>query len=364
MKTKNLLSVMAFIAMLLVPSGALAGTTGTPTNITSIYINVVIPQVGESPTWGAFKSSGVNMSWSQWYDNNGKNLSATDKFEKGKRYTFRVKVYPQEGCAITWSTVPYINNNEATVVERKTTGTYISGGNTVYETGYIIFEYTYIIPADLENISVTIPLPVDGDEVPSGVTATVTSEGATISGEEWHFPEGQVVKPQMRLVEGEKYICALRIYPKIGYAITEATTVTYNGKAAYIRDRTTGKGTYDVNQFTNEYVAGNLGAECEIIIPAEIKTIGVTVPAPIAGATPAKGTVRSDGAKIVAENWYVDGNKMSATDKFVKGKQYKYSVMAYPKEGYIITESTKGTINGNKANITHLRQKMRSRPLL
>jgi hypothetical protein len=289
MKTKNLLSVMAFIAMLLVPSGALAyssgdidGTTGTGTRDDPVLVDTYSELVA------AMNSSEIEY------------VTVTGNIDH-------------------YLTTSEIKNNEALMTLPR--GKVLELNADVHIFNYIVDPLLY---SCIEVDSPSVYFKINGN-------GHILSCQFNSSGN----PNAVVYMQHGTVVIDNAYIRAVSTY-SYAYALwskNDAITTIYSGR---------------------------FYGECNFL-----KTV-----------TDAWGVV-IDGGKVTIEDgifqaksedgsaWGIrfdpgvsagnvkNGNKMSATDKFVKGKQYKYSVMAYPKEGYIITESTKGTINGNKANITN-----------
>jgi hypothetical protein len=382
MKTKNLLSVMAFIAMLLVPSGALAyssgdidGTTGTGTRDDPVLVDTYSELV-----------AAMNSSEIEYVTVTGnidhylttseiKNNEALMTLPRGKVLELNADVHIFNyivdpllySCIEVDSPSVYFKingNGHILSCQFNSSGNpnavvYMQHGTVVIDNAYIravsTYSYAYALWSKNDAITTIYSGRFYGE---CNFLKTVTDAwGVVIDGGKVTIEDGIF---QAKSEDGSAW--GIRFDPGVSAGNVKISGgkfagmdshYTSNNISEFIADGCSLVKTTDgtaVSAATKEikYIV-------QVVDPAKIlKKVALTVSEPVGGASPAKGTITSTGAYIHEETWYDDnGNKMSATDKFVKGKQYKYSVMAYPKEGYIITESTKGTINGNKANITN-----------
>jgi hypothetical protein len=214
-------------------------------------------------------------------------MSATDKFEEGKKYQYRVMTYPKGSnyCFINNQTKATINGNAATILN--------SGTGSGYSDGFLYFQYTFTAKKEVKTIAVTVPEPVAGAEITSNL-GTITSEGVTLTGSWWEDPNYVIYSTGGKFEEGKQYNYVPILMAKDGWQITANTQCTVNGKAA---------------TFLGQIFDGYLYAYLFDLGKAnkDLTTIAVTVTEPAAGASPAKGTVTSEGedsyGKLVCSEW-------------------------------------------------------------
>lgn len=191
-----------------------------------VALTVTKPVGGASPAKvkGTITSTGAYIYGETWYDDNGNKMSATDKFEEGKKYQYHVLAYPKDNyCFINNQTKATINDNAATILN--------SGTGSRYSGGFLNFQYTFTAKNEVKTIAVTVPEPVAGAEITSNL-GTITSEGVTLTGSWWEDPNYVIYSTGGKFEEGKQYNYVPILMAKDGWQITANTQCTVNGKAA------------------------------------------------------------------------------------------------------------------------------------
>lgn len=183
-------------------------------------------------------------------------------------------------------------------------------------------------------------------------TATIASEGLkpasvnntfTKNGICWsHKTQGFDLTPTSIFFGGHHYIATLRLDVQSGYELSKTVTATVNGKSA-------------TASISGGQVIVKYELECPEYKIDKVDITGVTVPA--IGNSPSNDMQCADPNLYVVKSasWYVDDKVMSATDKFIAGKNYDLVVYVDPKQDgwdYVayFADKVAVTVNGNKVS--------------
>ena len=211
-----------------------------------------------------------------------------------------------------------------------------------------IFISNEIIVPVRDTINITLTEPVVGANADPTVSFTDTYSGKYFSletttssgtGMDWHrvTSTGTNIANNSPFLGGYTYSARVVFKVKSGYTVDPSKlTVYFNGKKT-----------------TDVFVGGSiLRANYSWYLQKRLETAGCTITAPAAGKTPDFNPVSLEPSKytIGQVSWYnqTDSKSMTASDQFVKDKQYTIRVDFEPVGDTVFDKNTVFLINGEK----------------
>ena len=330
-----------------------AGTT-----LSSVSITLDVPVVGAKPDYTAVFPSGANYysdAYNEddyrndivWYDIASEKYVNPDSgvFKAGHQYRVHIYLTAKDGYIFTNSTTATLNGQTA---------------ETSLYSGQLSVDYTFPKlegePDYISSVSITLDAPAVGAKpdytavFPSGADyySYAYNEGNCRNDIGWYdITSDNWVNPDSGAFEiGHQYRVRIYLTAKDG-DFTNSTTATLNGQTAE----------------TSLY-SGQLRVDYTFPKLADyISSVSITLDAPAVGAKPDYTAVFPSGANYYsyAYNesnyrndivWYditSDYNVNPDSGVFKNGHQYRVSIYLTAKDGYIFTNSTTATLNGQTA---------------
>ncbi len=367
---RKILSALVALTLVLIALPSLTGhTASADTVITGVAITGIdAPAAGAKPDYTAsgsgtgyyLESDYTSNMWRngvEWYDVTTSSwlTPGTDTFIAGHQYRVGVSVKAKSG---------YVFN--------KTSSTCTINGKTaevyaVWNSGNAGFSYTFpALPTVVSSVAITgVTEPVAGAKPVFSASADGTgykqqnyNSASYHNGVLWRDTsnDNKVLATDDTFIAGHKYEVIVCVEPKSGYAFSDSTTGTINGKSA-------GKNIYTDGTATFKYTFPAVSAADTLITGVAITGID----APAAGAKP-DYTASGSGAGYYVETDYTTGTEWrngvewydvtaskwlaADTDTFTAGHQYRVVVSVMAKSGYTFSKSSStGTINGKTAEV-------------
>lgn len=317
------------------------------------------PEAGEAMQTSGFTCSPdkVSVRFDNWYQTSGVefDMEATGRFKPYTQYRLDLTLVPAEGYTLMNLILPVIYANVGTVskMTKNSDGTITVG---------ISFRTDGEEMTAVHNTSVEINSPKVG-ESPSYVAAILgkgyevldDSEGYFVSGICWTditqdvnmTPEERVIKEQKyyQFKAGHTYQVEIELAASDGYYFADDAEGKING------GETLSQRIDDMILLT--YMFDTLPFDSS----TEITDISVTIADPKPGNSPSfKATVPADAKYSVSQVlWFDDetSEKLTSSDKFVKGKAYILNMKLVPSSGCSFADLPylKVTLNGGGAQI-------------
>ena len=344
---KTALSLIFLTATILILLPMMS-TSVMAADITSVYVNVTHPIIGEKPDTVNYTSNNAaaytikDIAWfsgGHAWDPTGPMTSA-NTFALGTTYLCRVAVVPNEGYYLPEKTEVLINGFPTDCSVRDP----VNGGGlfTAYlpalykDVGWITsddLKLTVVPPKVGETVSYAISVPSDGK-----FTAKITH---------WQtFPFNQKLSQGDIYKAGESYKCYIAITPNPGYILRNplATRANVNGSTTFSPDILwTRPPVFTVYQ--------------TFATPRELKSVAAVVTEPVTEAMPTTtATFPDSGGYITAESvkWVnvavPSGTETPVTGAFEAGKSYRcYITATLGTSSYFFPSTATATINGKDA---------------
>ena len=343
---KKSLSILLAVLMLVGIFAAVPVTAGAATISKIDVIGVFSPAAGAYPDYTAdVNSYNCKVDSIYWYDcTNNIWINDSTKFVEGNEYQVNVHVKADSGSGFATPD----SSVSATVNSKKAQVSHVTLEDPEE---YLNISYNFTArAADTEIDTVTL----NGVTEPeAGKTAKKTynnnSTYYTVKAFEWRLPDDSSISSGYVFQTDSTYQARFYLAPKEGYRFGGSVKGTINGYNATVRN-TAGRAYYEYICVTYNYTTGS---------EMNITKIDFTdIVAPKAGESP-KYTYKtaSEGFTVEEVNWYCDGNKVSASDKFEVGKTYNINIKLKAKSGYRFSvdyydmNDYTATVNGKNAEV-------------
>ena len=340
----------------------------TPINEIDI-IGFVEPVWGAAPNYNVTVPEGAHYTIEDviWFNGSGVMQSTETFSDPSAGYYILVEVIPEEGYFFDryGGGVVATINGEASLAN----GPHYASADRIH---IYSIEYTVFNPSETHppvtfppgtQMIETVELigfvePVWGAAPSYGVTVP---EGAhyTIVDQEWTYYAGVMVPltdGDLFNVEGRRYSMLFMVEPEDGYAFERDLIVTINGREDLVGFRTTDSYSMRVDSIEFTVTDPNADPTPEPIVIDTVELLDFVEP--VWGASPFFGVAVPDDANYdigyTEWNWYTmtAGGRMNASDAFINEEYTYYQYFEiYPEQGYILTNETIVTINGDPALI-------------
>ncbi len=343
-----------------------------PSPIKSVTVFLDAPKIGYSPDYEATLPSGANYYSKAFtsgaYKNNiiwrdlttSGNLNPNSSvFKQDHKYQVNIYLSPKEGYYFSSSDLGKVTLNGVEVVADTSSA------------GDLHIQYTFItLGTDISSVSITLDAPVAGEQpdytatFPSGAHYKISpyNKDGYKNGIQWYDMTAHInVDPTNGVFKaGHKYEVNLLIDPEEGYKLTNPTT-KLNGQSVLTSE-------VNLNQLRVMYRFEPLSGE----ITDLIKSVSVTLDAPVIGKTPDYTAVFPNGAHYYSAINNVDdyrndiiwkdldtGNYVNPTSGvFQAGHQYQVIIYVSAYEPKYFSDSTTVTLNNKTAIIINYGSKL------
>lgn len=339
----------------------------TNTAITQVDLNVVMPTVGQTPTFAKvdtleYESANNNpkltnqangVVWTNMSTN--VNLSNSNPFKKATQYSVTYTLYAKSGYSFVKDLKATVNGKTALVRQVD---------------NYVLIRLENLTPTykSIPSVAVTdVTAPAVGKTPDYTITIAGEHCGVVnqnsdywVNGVGWveFIPgnsSGKMMKKTDTFKAGNKYAIIMDISATTeGYQmVKDSTTATVNGKSATLSIEADG-------------LTGRMIYTFSALSQMTLSKIELNVTAPAAGAKPAFDKI--DGAGYYSDNnggsaaafkngiaWFKSASAYigaGTTETFEAGKDYTLKISLVTKDAYAFSKTLSATINGKTATVT------------
>ena len=298
--------------------------------ISGVALNIIEPVGGASPSTPVLLTPGVTVSSVVWY-NKTDNIANPTIFQNGNTYTATFSVTPMSGSSFIEMPTMKVNDKSPT--------SYTVQSPTLLT---CVYEYETISPSGIINgIQLLVAEPVHGQTPGNASTSTPNTSIFTT---EWFLIENNQVQLMTKttpFVSGKTYRCSILVNSAAGFSFSKTPSMSINARTAQPLD----------NDSNYIFCFIDLTASNADTTGTIINVANISVPIPVAGATPPYAVSSTTGTTVSATTWYLKGSTTPITSAFEAGRTYQCKISIVPQSGFSFASTPTATVNGNAATL-------------